>query len=102
MKEEGRAGARGGRAAPLEPPRTLGTLLVGNNAINAAAGSLSAAVAISQFGERWGVLIATVVTTVVILVVAEVTPKTLAACDPPPWPPRSPPLWSSSCGSSPP
>ena len=82
MKEEGRAGAAAVERLRSNLPRTLGTLLVGNNAINAAAGSLSAAVAISQFGERWGVLIATVVTTVVILVVAEVTPKTLAAWRP--------------------
>lgn len=60
-------------------PRTLGTLLVGNTLANAAAGSLGAGLAISAFGEKWGVLIATVLTSVLLLVVAEVTPKTLAA-----------------------
>ncbi len=38
--------------------------------------------AISHLGEKQGVLVATVVTTVVLLVVAEVTPKTLAAWHP--------------------
>jgi putative hemolysin len=60
-------------------PRTLGTLLVGNTLANAAAGSLGAGLAISAFGEKWGVLIATVLTTLLLLVVSEVTPKTLAA-----------------------
>ncbi len=82
MKEEGRAGAAAVERLRADLPRTLGTLLVGNSAINAAAGSIGAAVAIGHFGEKWGVLIATVVTTIVILVVAEVTPKTLAAWRP--------------------
>jgi putative hemolysin len=60
-------------------PRTLGTLLVGNTLANAAAGSLGAGLAIAAFGEKWGVLVATVLTSVLLLVVAEVTPKTIAA-----------------------
>ncbi|HSB64743.1 MAG TPA: hemolysin family protein [Thermoanaerobaculia bacterium] len=60
-------------------PRTLGTLLVGNILAGTAAGSIGAGLAISAFGERWGVLIATVVTTFLLLVVTEITPKTLAA-----------------------
>ncbi len=60
-------------------PRTLGTLLVGNILAGTAAGSIGAGLAISAFGEKWGVLIATVVTTFLLLVVTEITPKTLAA-----------------------
>jgi CBS domain containing-hemolysin-like protein len=60
-------------------PRTIGTLLVGNTLANAAAGSLGAGLAIAAFGEKWGVLVATVLTSVLLLVVAEVTPKTIAA-----------------------
>ena len=60
-------------------PRTLGTLLVGNTLANAAAGSLGAGLAIAAFGEKWGVLVATVLTSALLLVVAEVTPKTIAA-----------------------
>ena len=58
---------------------TLWTLLVGNTLANAAAGSIGAGLAIAAFGEKWGVLIATVLTTLLLLVVSEVTPKTLAA-----------------------
>ena len=60
-------------------PRTIGTFLVGNTLANAAAGSLGAGLAIAAFGEKWGVLVATVLTSVLLLVVAEVTPKTIAA-----------------------
>jgi putative hemolysin len=79
MKASGEKGA--GRLERLrnDLPRTLGTLLVGNTLANAAAGSLGAGLAISTFGEKWGVLVATILTSVLLLVVAEVTPKTLAA-----------------------
>ena len=60
-------------------PRTLSTLLIGNTLVNIAAGSIGTALAIGALGERWGVVTATVGTTVVLLVFGEVTPKTLAA-----------------------
>lgn len=60
-------------------PRTIGTFLVGNTVAEAAAGSLGAGLAIAAFGEKWGVLVATILTSVLLLVVAEVTPKTIAA-----------------------
>jgi putative hemolysin len=79
MKAEGRRGAERLERLRGDLPRTLGTLLVGNTLANAAAGSLGAALAISAFGEKWGVLVATLFTSILLLVVAEVTPKTLAA-----------------------
>jgi putative hemolysin len=79
MKDEGRRNAVRLERLRADLPRTLGTILVGNNAVNTAAGTIGAAIAISHLGEKWGVIVATVVTTVVLLVVAEVTPKTLAA-----------------------
>ncbi len=47
--------------------------------MNIAAGSIGTVLAIEALGERWGVLAATVGTTLVLLVFGEVTPKTLAA-----------------------
>jgi putative hemolysin len=78
MKEEGRPQA--GRLERLRRDlgQTIGTLLVGNNLANTAAGTLAAAFAISHLGDEWGVIVATVATTAVLLVVSEVTPKTLA------------------------
>lgn len=79
LKEEGRKGAARLEKLRADLPRTLGTLLVGNTLVNIAAGSLGAALAIGFLGERWGVVVATVATTLLLLVVSEVTPKTLAA-----------------------
>jgi putative hemolysin len=79
LKEEGRKGAMRLERLRADLPRTLGTLLVGNTLVNIAAGSLGAALAIGFFGERLGIVVATVVTTLLLLVISEVTPKTLAA-----------------------
>ena len=79
MKTEGRRSAERLERLRADLPKTLGTLLVGNTLANAAAGSLGAGIAISAFGEKWGVLVATILTSILLLVVAEVTPKTLAA-----------------------
>lgn len=59
--------------------RTLSTLLIGNTLVNIAAGSIGTALAIPHLGEKWGVVAATVGTTLILLVVGEATPKTLAA-----------------------
>ena len=79
MNEEGRAAAVRIERLRRDIGQTIGTLLVGNNLANTAAGTLGAALAIARLGEPWGVLVATAGTTAVLLVVAEVTPKTLAA-----------------------
>lgn len=63
-------------------PRTISTILVGNNLVNIAAGSIGTLLAIDALGERWGVVAATVVTTLLLLVFGEVSPKTLAARNP--------------------
>lgn len=60
-------------------PQTLSTLLIGNTLVNIAAGSIGTVLAIDAFGERWGVVAATVGTTLLLLVFGEVTPKTLAS-----------------------
>ncbi len=72
------------QAARLERLRghlaqTISTLLIGNNLVNIAAGSIGTVLAIEALGERWGVVTATVATTLLLLVFGEVTPKTLAA-----------------------
>jgi putative hemolysin len=82
MKKAGERRAEGLERLRADLPRTLGTLLAGNTLANTAAGSLGAGLAISSFGEKWGVLAATVITSLLLLVVSEVTPKTLAARQP--------------------
>ncbi|HQR45612.1 MAG TPA: hemolysin family protein [Thermoanaerobaculia bacterium] len=79
MKEEGRPAAVRLERLRGDLSQTIGTLLIGNNLANTAAGTLGAALAIAHLGEQWGVVVATVVTAVLLLVVSEVTPKTLAS-----------------------
>jgi len=60
------------------PEKLLSTILLGNNLVNTAAAALGTALAISLWGEEYGILIATVLVTILILVFGETTPKTLA------------------------
>ncbi len=60
------------------PEKFLSTVLLGNNLVNTAAAALATFLAISIWGEQWGVLIATIVVTIVLLIFCETTPKTIA------------------------
>jgi len=60
------------------PEKLLSTILLGNNFANTAAAALGTALAISLWGEEYGILIATVGVTILILIFGETTPKTLA------------------------
>ncbi|MBI2234785.1 MAG: HlyC/CorC family transporter [Micavibrio aeruginosavorus] len=57
--------------------RMIGTLLLGNNAVNILASALATNILIKMFGD-FGVLYATGLMTVVILIFSEVMPKTYA------------------------
>jgi Mg2+/Co2+ transporter CorB len=61
----------------LARERMLGTILLGNNAVNIAASSLAAGVLLSWFGQV-GIVYATVVMTAVVVVFSEILPKTAA------------------------
>ena len=60
------------------PEKLLSTILLGNNFVNVAAAALGTVIAVELWGQRWGVLIATVAVTILILIFAETTPKTIA------------------------
>jgi Mg2+/Co2+ transporter CorB len=55
----------------------IGTILLGNNAVNILASALATSFAIKHFGEQ-GVVYVTIIMTMLILVFAEVLPKTYA------------------------
>lgn len=58
----------------------LGTILLGNNFVNAAAAAVSPLIILQVIGEsEWGIAIATLLVTFLILVFAEATPKIIAA-----------------------
>lgn len=56
----------------------IGTLLLGNNAVNILASALATSLAIRIYGEEEGVIYSTIVMTILVLVFAEVLPKTYA------------------------
>lgn len=60
------------------PARLLSTILLGNNFVNTAAAALATFLAISVWGEQWGIFIATIGVTILLLVFSETTPKTIA------------------------
>ncbi len=61
-----------------QPEKFLSTVLLGNNLVNTAAAAIATFLAINLWGEKWGVLIATIAITIVLLIFCETTPKTIA------------------------
>ena len=78
LKENGVKGASVLEKLIDQPKKLLSSILVGNNAVNIAATSISTSLFMSIFGNQ-GIAMATLVMTVLVLVFGEVTPKTLAA-----------------------
>ncbi len=60
------------------PERLLSTILLGSNFVSVATASLGTVMAVAFFGEKKGVLIATIAVTIILLVFGETTPKTIA------------------------
>lgn len=59
--------------------RLITTILVGNNFVNIGITAIGTAIFIHFFGQKWGIIIATLVVAFFILVFAEITPKVLAS-----------------------
>ena len=84
MHHLARSGNRRARAVERltdDRERLIGSILLGNNAVNILASALATSVLISVFGDA-GVAYATIGMTLVILVFAEVLPKTSAIRNP--------------------
>ncbi|MFC2034815.1 hemolysin family protein [Chloroflexota bacterium] len=60
------------------PEKFLSTVLLGNTFVNIAAAALATTLAVSIWGEQWGVLIATIGLAIILLIFCETTPKTIA------------------------
>ena len=60
------------------PERFLSTVLLGNNLVNTAAAALGTVLAVSIWGQKTGMLVATIGVTIILLIFAETMPKTLA------------------------
>ena len=59
------------------PERFLATVLLGNNLVNIAAGTIGSILCVAAFGLPWGPVIATVAVTAIVLVFGEMLPKTI-------------------------
>jgi len=84
LRHRARAGVRGARLAEAllaRPDRLIGLILIGNNAVNLAAASITTVIALRIGGEP-AIAIGTGALLFVILIFAEVAPKTLAAIRP--------------------
>lgn len=83
LVRSGNRSARRAQALLDRTDRLLGTILLGNNLVNAAATALVTAMAIRFAGNNeWALLVATAVVTFLILVFAEITPKVIGATYP--------------------
>ena len=81
--ESGHRGALRTKALLDRTDKLLGVILLGNNLVNAASGTLSTVLAIRLFGDGEAVLfVATLLLTFLILVFSEVTPKVFGASYP--------------------
>ncbi|KMM37226.1 hemolysin family protein [Guptibacillus hwajinpoensis] len=76
--DEGRRGSKRALAIAENFDKALSTILIGNNIVNIAAASISAAVATDLFGGNTGLVVSTVVMTILILIFGEILPKSLA------------------------
>ncbi len=74
-------GARNAAALLDQPDRLIGLILLGNNAVNIGATTLTAVISLRLFGEA-AVAYGALILTFVVLIFAEVAPKTLAAMYP--------------------
>ena len=80
LAREGSGAARLTERLLARTDRLLGTILLGNNLLNAAATALVTALAISRFGDNeWVLLAATVAIAFLIMVFSEITPKVIGA-----------------------
>jgi len=81
--DTGHSGAMRAQALLDRTDKLLGVILLGNNLVNAASGTLTTVLAIRLFGDGEVVLmVATLLLTFLILVFSEVTPKVLGAAFP--------------------
>ncbi len=60
-------------------PRLLVTILLGNNLVNIVGASCASALAIYFFGEKEGIVVASVAMTIIVLIFAEILPKAISA-----------------------
>ncbi len=61
-----------------EKETMIGTVLLGNNAVNIAASAIATTLSVRLFGDGSGLIVATVIMTLLVVIFSEVLPKTYA------------------------
>jgi len=77
LSKKGNQGAKRAEHLLKTPEHILSAILLGNNFVNFAASSLTAAIFVAAFGDA-GIIYATIAMTVIVVIFAEVLPKTIA------------------------
>lgn len=77
LSQNGDDGAKRAEQLLKTPENILSAILLGNNFVNFAASSLTAAIFVVAFGDA-GIIYATIAMTVIVVIFAEVLPKTIA------------------------
>jgi CBS domain containing-hemolysin-like protein len=79
MIQKGVKNARKVEELLIKVDKVIAAILIGNNIVNIAISALVTGVFVQIFGYRWGVILATFITTFAVLILCEVTPKILAS-----------------------
>jgi putative hemolysin len=82
MRESGDPKGKLIRDLKAQTPRLLATILIGQNLFVSSASALATVLATNWIGEKYGVPLAIVFSTVVLFVFAEMTPKAIGAASP--------------------
>jgi len=77
LSEKGNLGAKRAEHLLKTPENIISAILLGNNFVNFAASSLTAAIFVMEFGDA-GIIYATIAMTIIVVIFAEVLPKTIA------------------------
>jgi len=77
LSDQGNRGARKAERLLNQPEHMLAAILLGNNFVNIAASSLTAAIFVAAYGQA-GIFYATIAMTIVVVLLAEILPKTIA------------------------
>jgi len=77
LGDQGNSGARKAEHLLNQPEHMLAAILLGNNFVNIAASSLTAAIFVAAFGQA-GIFYATIAMTIIVVLLAEILPKTIA------------------------
>lgn len=75
---QGKKGAKHIQRLVMNLDKFIIAILVGNTFVNISISAIVSAIFVSIFGFKWGVITATLVTTLFVLILCEITPKILA------------------------